>query len=297
MTGSGSSAGSTCPVCGARATFSFAHPDADIYRCPACSHTFSALDTLRVEETYDDRYYEATHRNWFANPNHALFAWIDAHIPSGATSVLDVGCGNGDFLRHLRARRPDARLVGVDLSPARGTEPFERVHADVMETDLPGTYDAVTSLAVIEHVPNVAAFTQRLHDLCRPGGSVVVMTLNADGLLYQSARAGRRLGVTIASDRLYSTHHLHHFTPASLRRVLERSGLVVTQTHHHNAPLRALDLPATGATRSALLAGVAVTFGAGKMLRRCYLQTMVCRRRPVASATRAPSGDAATPAP
>jgi 2-polyprenyl-3-methyl-5-hydroxy-6-metoxy-1,4-benzoquinol methylase len=268
-----------CPICGARTQLSFAHPDADIYRCDACTHTFSRLDTVRTFERYDQRYFEQTHKNWFEHPNHALFQWVDDRLPRDAASVVDVGCGNGDFLRFLRHRRADARLVGVDLSAPPDIEGVELVSGDLLTAPVRGPFDAVVTFAAIEHVTAPVPFAQRLVDLCKPGGTVVVMTLNANGVLYRAARTGRRLGVTVASDRLYSTHHLQHFTPASLRCLLERSGLDVVEVHHHNAPLEAMDLPGKSAVvHNVLLAGVAVSFGLGALTRSCYLQTMVCRR-------------------
>ena len=268
-----------CPVCDASTRLFFGHPEADIYRCAECTHTFSRLDTVRAFERYDQSYFDSTHKNWFEHPNRALFEWVDARLPRDAASIVDVGCGNGDFLRFLLGRREDARLVGVDLSAPAAIDGIEFVSGDLLSAPVRGPFDAVVTFAAIEHVPDPSRFAEHLFDLCRPGGLVVVMTLNANGVLYLAARMGRRLGVTVASDRLYSAHHLQHFTPSSLRQLLERSGLDVVEVHHHNAPLEAMDLPGKSAlVHNALLAGVAVSFGLGAMTRSCYLQTMVCRR-------------------
>jgi hypothetical protein len=141
------------------------------------------------------------------------------------------------------------------------------------------TFGAVTSLAAIEHVADVGTFAERLIQHCHADGSVVVMTLNGDSILYKAARGARRLGIRVASDRLYSSHHLHHFTARSLRRLMESVGLEVQAVHHHNAPMSALDLPASSrAVGLVLKVGVALSFAAGRLTRRCYLQTVVCRR-------------------
>jgi len=268
-----------CPVCGLPTRRWFKHPDAEIQRCSNCRHIFSRLDSIRAFEAYDAAYYEATHRNWFLHPNTNLFQWLERAVPGHATSLIDVGCGNGDFLRFLGQRRTSLRLVGLDLSTPGPAEPFERLEGDVLTTRFEEQFDVVTSLAVIEHVADVAQFVGRLHDLCRPGGTVAVMTLNASGLLYAAAGLGRRVGIRIASDRLYSRHHLHHFTKASLASLLRSVDLEIVQTHHHNAPLAAMDLPVSGrAARQVLLGGVAACFGVGRLVRRGYLQTVVCRR-------------------
>jgi SAM-dependent methyltransferase len=92
------------------------HPDADIYRCEHCTHAFSDPASMPKQESYDTDYYDDTHRRWFEHPNTALFDRITAIIPRGG-SLLDVGCGRGDLLRHVQSKRPDVQLTGIDYSP------------------------------------------------------------------------------------------------------------------------------------------------------------------------------------
>jgi len=103
-----------CPLCGAASLFYARHPEAELYRCPSCTHCFTRLDTVQIEE-YRDNYFYEDHQRWFENPNFTLFERIAETIPKEA-SVLDAGCGRGDFLRHLCKIRPDLTLTGVDLS-------------------------------------------------------------------------------------------------------------------------------------------------------------------------------------
>lgn len=269
--------GVSCPVCGETARFAYKHPEAAIFRCDKCSHAFSDQNSLEGLESYSDDYYEEAHRNWFANPNFALFDWIERHIPASAKSVIDVGCGKGQFLDFLRKRRPDIRLVGVDLSNNQPRDNIEFHHGDALNLDL-GTFDAAVSLATIEHVPDVAGFAQRMHDLCNPGGTAVVMTLDDGSLLYRASRLAWRFGVPVGFNRLYSAHHLHHFTHKSLVTLLERSGLKVRETLHHSVPLKALDLPVSPITRPLFLAGVKTVFTAGDLLGLSYLQTIMTQR-------------------
>src|SRR5262249_53711725 len=106
-----------CPVCGEGAPFAYLHSQARIHRCPACTHAFSNLASVKETEQYSADYYEVAHRNWFANPNLPLFCWIESQLPRTVRLLVDIGCGRGQFLDFMRARRPDVRLVGVDLSP------------------------------------------------------------------------------------------------------------------------------------------------------------------------------------
>lgn len=267
----------TCAICGSEAAFMARHPEADLYRCRACTHCFSDPESVEPEE-YGPEYFDRHHARWFANPNLALFASIARQIPQQA-SVLDVGCGRGHFLRYLRDHRPDLRLSGVDLSPNPPDERIRYYQGDFLATTFDDAFDAVVSLAVIEHVVDVRGFVARLKALARPGGLVTVMTLNESSLLYGLARTGQRVGVPLAFDRLYSRHHVHHFTRGSLRRLLEGAGFQVRSERTHNAPLAAIDIPVSNPVADAVLrSGMWMLCKAGDVTDRAYLQTITCRR-------------------
>jgi 2-polyprenyl-3-methyl-5-hydroxy-6-metoxy-1,4-benzoquinol methylase len=266
-----------CPLCGAPASFYAKHPEAELYRCPSCTHCFTQL-TTQIEE-YRDNYFYEDHRRWFESPNFGLFEWIAAAIPQGA-SVLDAGCGRGDFLRHLRKIRPDLSLTGIDLSANKDADGIRYYQADLLTMSRRQTFDVVVSLAVIEHVTDVRAFVDRLRRFTNPGGSVVIMTLNDDSLVYRLARMGRAAGVPLAFNRVYSRHHLHHFTRRSLRGVLENYGLKIESDMVHNAPMGAIDIPVKNfAVEIGLLACLAVVFVIGGLTGTSTLQTVICRAK------------------
>lgn len=268
----------TCPICHDQARLVAKHPDAQIFRCRRCTHAFSDPDSMLIQEAYDEAYFYQTHRRWFEHPNISLFKQISDRIPQGS-SVLDVGCGRGDLLRYLRSRRPDLQLTGVDFS-GNSAQGIRFLQGDVLTLEIPERFDFVVSLAVIEHVPDCVAFAKRLRELASPGGAVVVMTINASGVLYALARVGRALGIKLAFNRLYSRHHLHHFTRQSLCEVLESSGLKVSTQIMHNAPLSAMDLPVRNSAADAMLrVGVWAIFMAGLITSKTYQQTAICSAR------------------
>lgn len=268
-----------CPVCGAEAPFAYHHPEARIHRCTRCTHAFSDPASIKGEELYSPEYYEVAHRNWFTHPNFPLFRWIERQLPANVKTVIDAGCGKGQFLDYLRQRRPHLRLVGVDLSENENRNGIEFYRGDALDPKLAlGTFDAVVSMACIEHVPDIAHFATQLRALCNAGGLAFVMTLDDGSLLYRAARLGRRVGVPVAFNRLYSAHHRHHFTKRSLARLLEKNGLRVRQTLHHSVPLRALDLPVSPVARPLFMAAVASLFAAGDLAHLSYLQTVVAER-------------------
>lgn len=105
-------------------------------------------------------------------------------LPTSFDRALDVGCGSGEFARLLaaRARRVDA----VDTSPAMiAAAPAASPHVDnvnwiegdVLALDLtPASYDAVTAIASLHHMPLDAALG-RFAELVRPGGVVEILGL------------------------------------------------------------------------------------------------------------------------
>jgi len=265
-----------CPICGSSSTSMPKHPEAELYRCRVCTHAFTLPASIREPERYAISYFEEDHKRWFEHPNVSLFRRIAAIIPRGA-SVLDVGCGKGDFLRFLRKTRPDLQLTGIDLTANDRVEGVRFVHGDFFQSETGGPFDFVVSLAVIEHVQDVTDFVVRLRELAKPCQAVAVMTVNESSVLYALGRAGRSIGVPLAFNRLYSRHHLHHFTPRSLRSLFISAGYSIRCQFDHNAPLEAMDIPVTNKMSDALLrSGLWLTWRIGDLTKRCYLQTIVC---------------------
>ncbi len=103
-------------------------------------------------------------------------------LPGRLGRALDVGCGKGAFARRL-VRRADVvdavdvapEIVDVARSLSTGGERIRFLVGDVLDPGLDlGSYDAITSLAVIHHMPFAPAL-DRLRDLLAPGGVLVVL--------------------------------------------------------------------------------------------------------------------------
>jgi SAM-dependent methyltransferase len=271
-----------CTVCHEASRLIAARRESHLYRCGACDHCFSGLETMPEAEQYGAEYYNEKHRAWFENPNTKLFDFIFEQIRRVKTdaSVIDVGAGRGDLLRFLRAKDSRLSLTGVDLSPIAPAEGITFLQGDALALRLGRRFDAVVSLAVIEHVLDVHKFARGLSELCAPGGIVIIMTLNDRSLLYAAARLMRGLGLDGPFDRLYEKHHINHFNISSLRRLLETHQLRQVKIHYHNIPMAAVDMPAASALTSAVFrVGIRGAFILGSLLRRTYLQTVVCRRK------------------
>lgn len=170
--------------------------------------------------------------------------WIDAHWggearalrPLAGKSALDVGCGAGLMCEPLA--RLGAAVTGIDA--AAENVAIAREHAagqgltidyrcgDVAE--LRGKFDLVTSMEVIEHVANPAAFLSALAARLAPGGLMVLSTPNRTGLSRLAMiTLGEGLGAipkgTHDWNKFLTPDELAAFAGGAGLKVLDRRGL------------------------------------------------------------------------
>lgn len=154
----------------------------------------------------------------------ALAAAPPGAKPLAGLSILDLGCGGG--LVSVPLARLGARVTGVDASPdaiaaasayaaEAGLSIDYRVGTvEALTDELAGKFDLVLALEIVEHVADVAAFLGACAALVRPGGKLIVSTLN------RTAKA-RALGI-FAAERILrwapvGTHEFDKFvTPEEL---------------------------------------------------------------------------------
>ena len=227
-----------CPICKSHSTLWVRLPTVALLRCTKCDHCFTDVSSIAKEESYESDYYQVTHRNWFKNPNYPLFSRLTSEMFRYKSKViLDVGCGNGAFLRYLEMRylekrSGDSDLQGIDLSGEAGSSPrIEFLQGDFLTYGFEKKFDAVVTLAVIEHVSDVTSFVRRIHELLNRNGIACVMTLNEGGVLYRFANLLRKIGAASVFIRLYDPHHLNHFSKNSLEQLLTRDGLFRLENH------------------------------------------------------------------
>jgi 2-polyprenyl-6-hydroxyphenyl methylase/3-demethylubiquinone-9 3-methyltransferase len=152
--------------------------------------------------------------------------------PLDGLRVLDVGCGGGLICEPLA--RLGARVTGLD--PAVENIEAARRHAAgqglaidyragrVEELETEGqTFDAVVCLEVVEHVPDPGAFLESCAALVRPGGLMLLSTLNRTLKAYLLAIIG---GEYVMRWLPVGTHQWDRFiTPDELSRHLRAAGL------------------------------------------------------------------------
>jgi 2-polyprenyl-6-hydroxyphenyl methylase/3-demethylubiquinone-9 3-methyltransferase len=152
-------------------------------------------------------------------------------------AILDIGCGGGLVAEPLA--RLGARVTGID--PAAENVEAARAHAQgagievkyrvatAEEVAGEGTqFDAVLLLEVIEHVPDLSAFLARVAPLAKPGGILILSTLNRTLKAYALAIIGAEL---ILRWLPVGTHQWQRFVkPEELATALRSAGLAPTDT-------------------------------------------------------------------
>jgi 2-polyprenyl-3-methyl-5-hydroxy-6-metoxy-1,4-benzoquinol methylase len=270
-----------CTVCQSTSRLEGGFSDVRLFRCPNCEHCFTDTCSLEIEEAYTPKYFTEEHKNWFDHPDVDLFERIYqlAIAKGNGQSVLDVGCGTGNLLQYLRRRNPRLQLTGIDVAPAEVHDRIDLIRGDFLTWNFQKPFDVVVSLQVIEHIADPKVFVRRLSELCAGSGVVVTNTINEHSVLYTAARLAKSFGLSQAYQRLYSRHHLNHFNTSSLARLMKDSGLDTVAHLRHNAPMVAMDIPASNAAiRSIYRAGVWGTFMLGAATGRATYQTIVCHK-------------------
>ncbi len=121
--------------------------------------------------------------------NPLRLAWIKSLCPLDNLKVLDVGCGGG-VLSDAMARA-GAQVTGIDLATKalrvaqlhalEAQTPnvnYREVSAEALAQEQPGTFDMVTCMEMLEHVPDPASVVRACAALVKPGGWVFFSTLN-----------------------------------------------------------------------------------------------------------------------
>jgi SAM-dependent methyltransferase len=137
----------------------------------------------------------------------------------GRKRLLDVGCGSGAYL--LRQKQAGWQVYGVEPAAA-AAEAARRHGLEVVQGVIPGaklpkeTFDIVTMLGVLDHVPAPLATLRELHGRLAAGGRLIVSAPNA------ASAAAETFGADWPGWDL--PRHQNHFTPETLAEMLRRAG-------------------------------------------------------------------------
>ena len=155
------------------------------------------------------KFSDLAHRWWDTEsefrPLHQInplrLAWIDDLVPLKGKRVVDIGCGGG-ILADSMARK-GAEVLGIDLATKAlrvaqlhaleaQTEgvTYREVSAEKLADEQPASFDVVTCMEMLEHVPDPASVVRACATLVKPGGHVFFSTINRNPKAFLFAIVG-----------------------------------------------------------------------------------------------------------
>ena len=161
--------------------------------------------------------------------------WIEEHVRLAGKKVLDVGCGGGILSEAMALR--GATVTAIDMGEAplavarlhqleSGVEvDYRQSTVEALAAVMPGQFDVVTCLEMLEHVPDPASVIHACHTLVKPGGQVFFSTINRNPKAYLLAIVGAEYLLKLLPR---GTHDFRKFIrPSELGAWCRASGLAV----------------------------------------------------------------------
>lgn len=194
----------------------------EYFECESCELLF-ATDMPQREELlveYESAAFDATMESRFAAQ--AYLRALRPILGVGVDSVLDVGCGDGEFLLVCR-ELGITRLQGIEPSTAASSFAREGIGSCIVgggyeEQSVDEPFDLVTLFQTIEHIDDPLGFFVKAKELVRPQGYVAVACHD-----YQ-APVNRIMG---EKSPIFDIEHLQVFSTTSITRAMEKAGLEV----------------------------------------------------------------------
>jgi len=193
------------------------------------------------------KFSDLAHRWWDTEsefrPLHQInplrLAWIDDLVPLKGKRVVDIGCGGG-ILADSMARK-GAEVLGIDLATKAlrvaqlhaleaQTEgvTYREVSAEKLADEQPGSFDMVTCMEMLEHVPDPASVVRACATLVKPGGRVFFSTINRNPKAFLFAIVGAEYLLNLLPR---GTHEFAKFIkPSELAAYARAAGLDLQHT-------------------------------------------------------------------
>jgi 2-polyprenyl-6-hydroxyphenyl methylase/3-demethylubiquinone-9 3-methyltransferase len=165
--------------------------------------------------------------------------WIDSLAGLRGKTALDVGCGGGILAEAMAARA--TRVTGIDLA----TKPlgvarlhameagvanieYREIAAEALAAEAPASFDVVTCMEMLEHVPDPSSIVRACAAMVKPGGWVFFSTLNRNPKAFLFAIVGAEYVLKMLPR---GTHEYARFIrPSELARWCRESGLSLEGT-------------------------------------------------------------------
>jgi len=169
--------------------------------------------------------------------NPLRLGWIDRMVGLAGKRVLDVGCGGGLLAEGMAAL--GAEVMGIDLAEkplavaqlhllesGRRVD-YRLIAAEALAAEMPASFDVVTCMEMLEHVPDPASTVRACAALVKPGGQVFFSTINRNPKAWLLAVIGAEYILRLLPK---GTHEYAKFLrPAELARFARAAGLAVEE--------------------------------------------------------------------
>jgi 2-polyprenyl-6-hydroxyphenyl methylase/3-demethylubiquinone-9 3-methyltransferase len=202
------------------------------------------MTTANFDQAELDKFSALAHRWWDPTsefrPLHEINPLRLAHIERLANGlagkrVVDVGCGGGILAEAMAAK--GASVMGIDLAEKplkvatlHGIETgsavdYRLVSAEALAAEAPGSFDVVTCMEMLEHVPEPPSIVEACAKLVKPGGLVFFSTINRNAKSFVLAIVGAEYVLNLLPK---GTHEYARFIrPSELSRACREAGLSV----------------------------------------------------------------------
>jgi len=198
---------------------------------------------INVDPLELEKFSQLAHRWWDPGaefkPLHDInplrLDYIDRIADLKGKRVLDVGCGGGILAEAMAAS--GASVTGIDLGdgPLKVAQlhllesgqqvEYRLIAAETLAQEMPGAFDVVTCMELLEHVPDPAATVRACAGLARPGSHVFVSTINRNLKSYVLAVIGAEYVLKLLPR---GTHDYARFIkPSELAAACRDAGLEV----------------------------------------------------------------------
>ena len=198
-----------------------------------------------VDHSEIDKFSALAHRWWDPTsefkPLHAInplrLGWMQSITNLQGKRILDVGCGGGILAESLS--KAGATVTGIDLSSKAlkvaelhqlesGTSVrYLAISAEDLAKEESQSYDVVTCMEMLEHVPDPSSVVQACAKLCKPGGHIFFSTLNRNPKSYLFAIIGAEYILQLLPK---GTHQYEKFIkPSELAQFTRAAGLEVIE--------------------------------------------------------------------